>query len=70
MPHDKEGVQVNVGDLVYVPCRVKAVHLTEDYCNVDLTTVEIMPPSTQPSTFTLNSKQVIKRAPYQKLPGT
>lgn len=60
MPHDKKGAELHVGDIVLVPCRVKAVHLTEDYCNVDLVTTEVMPPSTMPSTFTLNSKQVQK----------
>lgn len=60
MPHDKSGVEVKVGDIVMIPCRVKAVHMTEDYCNVDLVTLEVMPPSTMPSTFTLNTKQIIK----------
>lgn len=60
MPHDKLGVEVKVGDLVMVPCRVKMVHLSEDYCNADLVTAEMMFPSELPSTFTFNSKQVIR----------
>ena len=37
MPHDKNGTELRANDTVLVRCRVRAVHLTEDYCNVDLT---------------------------------
>lgn len=60
MPHDKRGEELKVGDVVMVPCLVKAIHLTEDYCNVDLETKLTMPPLDQPSRFTLNSRQTIK----------
>lgn len=60
MPHDKRGTELKVGDTVMVPCRVKAIHLTEDYCNVDLETALTMPPRDTRQAFTLNSRQTIK----------
>lgn len=60
MPHDKRGTELKVGDTVMAPCRIKAIHLAEDYCNVDLQTTEGMPPLLRTSTLTLNSKQTIK----------
>lgn len=63
MPHDKDGAELVVGNLVMVPCRIKAIHLTEDYCNVDLETKELMFPSDRPNTLTLNSRQTIKARP-------
>lgn len=60
MPHDKRGEELKVGDTVMVPCVVKAIHLTEDYCNVDLETKLTMPPLDSVQKFTLNSRQTIK----------
>jgi len=60
MPHDRNGNVLNVGDSVMVPCRVRAIHLTADYCNIDLETVEGVPPTMSTSTLTLNSKQTVK----------
>ena len=60
MPHDKRGEELKVGDTVMVPCRVKAIHLTEDYCNVDLETKLPMPPTGTVQALTLNSRQTIK----------
>jgi hypothetical protein len=63
MPHDKRGTELQVGDTVMVPCVVKAIHLTEDYCNVDLVTKLPMPPPSDPDVrqaLTLNSRQTIK----------
>lgn len=60
MPHDKRGDEIKVGDIVNVPCKVTGVHQTEEYCNVDLVTTEVMPPTEQPNRLTLNSRQVIK----------
>lgn len=60
MPHDKRGTELQVGDTVMVPCRVKAIHLTEDYCNVDLETKLTMPPLEKTVALTLNSRQTIK----------
>lgn len=60
MPHDKNGVELKVGDIVNVACRIKEIHLTEDFCNVSLEVVERMPPQRTVSILTLNSKQTIK----------
>src|SRR4051812_22251084 len=60
MPHDKRGTEVRVSDIVMAPCRVKAIHLTEDFCNVDIETQIAMPPLGTVSSFTLNSRQTIK----------
>lgn len=61
MPHDKRGSELHVGDTVMVPCLVKAIHLTEDFCNVDLQTKIPMPPLNQDvQSLTLNSRQTIK----------
>jgi hypothetical protein len=60
MPHDINGDELHVGDLVTVRCRVKRIELTEEYCNVSLETTEQMYPGTHYSALTLNSKQVVK----------
>ncbi len=60
MPHDKRGTELHVGDTVMVPCLIKAIHLTENYCNVDLETKIEMPPSSDRTRLTLNSRQTIK----------
>ena len=60
MPHDKRGTELQVGDTVMVPCVIKAIHLTEEYCNVDLVTKLPMPPLDTHQTLTLNSRQTIK----------
>lgn len=65
MPHDKRGTELQVGDTVMVPCVVKAIHLTEHYCNVDLEVKLPMPTGEMPfesgrQTFTLHSRQTIK----------
>ena len=60
MPHDKRGTELQVGDTVMVPCVIKAIHMTEDYCNVDLETRLFMPPLDKTTTLTLNSRQTIK----------
>lgn len=60
MPHDRRGEELKVGDTVMVPCVIKAIHLTEDYCNVDLETKLTMPPLGTPTKLTLNSRQTDK----------
>ena len=62
MPHDLNGQELKVGDLVYVPARIKAIELTEHYCNVTLETSERMPPHDTVSTLVLNSRQTVKGA--------
>lgn len=68
MPHDLNGDELHVGDLVTVRCRVKSIVLTEDYCNVSLETVERMFPGEHTSALTLNAKQVTK-VPAQVVPA-
>lgn len=66
MPHDKRGEELKVGDVVQVPCIIKAIHLTEDFCNVDLETTLTMPPYNKTTALTLNSRQTVKpRVTYQ-----
>lgn len=66
MPHDHHGAELKVGDVVMVPCVVKAIHLTEDYCNVDLVTREYMHPSHDVTKLTLNSRQTVKPPPPER----
>ncbi len=66
MPHDRDGQVLVVGDVVHVPARVKALHLTEDYCNVDLETLEPMPPGDGTNSMSLNAKQVVKADDHRR----
>lgn len=59
MPHDKNGKEVFPGDLIFVPARVISVSPGNDYCNLNLETVEKMFPSDTTNTMTLNTRQVI-----------
>lgn len=59
MPHDRDANELRVGDRVNVPCRIKAIHQTEHYCNVDLETLMPMPPTESPSGIALNAHQVV-----------
>jgi len=34
--HDMKMRELKVGDRVLVPCRIKEIHATEDYCNIML----------------------------------
>ena len=58
MSHDKNGNLVQIGDLVTITCKVDSIQMQEDYCNVGLKTISPMPPYTEPSSITLNMKQV------------
>jgi len=60
VPHDKNGVRVRVDDLVTVRCRVIAVQLGDEFCNLSLETVEPMHPADHKSALSLNSQQVEK----------
>ena len=59
MPHDLNNKLVSVGDLVYIPCRVKSITMDEQYCNLTVETIYFMPPYDGPQQVTLNTKQVI-----------
>lgn len=59
MPHDRDGERLGVGDTVLIPAHILAIHDTEDYCNVDLETVQPMAPLDARTPLTLNAKQVV-----------
>ena len=58
MPHDINGEELKIGDIVNIPCRIKQIHLTGEYCNVTVETCGRMFPSDYRTEFVLNSKQV------------
>lgn len=60
MPHDRDGNVLQAGDFVQVPCVIESVQVSEEFCNVTLKTETPMPPYTEPSTITINTKQVVK----------
>ena len=58
MPHDKNGNPLRRGDEVLVRFRVKQVNQGEDFCNVELESLEHMQPSGPPLTImAINSRQ-------------
>jgi hypothetical protein len=61
MPHDLNNREIREGDIVMVPCVVKSVYQTDgdQYCNVNLVTQNPMPPYTEGSAITLNTRQVV-----------
>jgi len=62
MSHDRNGELISVGDQVYIPCKVKSITMDENYCNLTVETFYSMPPyEDQKSTYTLNTKQVLKK---------
>lgn len=63
MPHDKNGVLVEVGDEVLIRARVTAVWPGAETCNVQVETVEKMLPTYETgSVIMLNAHQVEKVA--------
>lgn len=62
MPHDKNGQVLSIGDTVLIEAKVKNVYTGDEYCNVELETVEVMYPGENKSGITLNAKQVTKKA--------
>lgn len=60
MPHDRNGVEIKVEDVVFIPCVVQSVYTSETGCNVSLKTQIPMPGNEQHSFFSLNTKQVEK----------
>jgi hypothetical protein len=66
--HDAKGRELKVGDRVMVPCEVKGVYSTPDFCNVTLEGLATMPPShTSKITVTANTKQVLRANPGDDL---
>lgn len=60
MPHDCKGVELKVGDTVFVPCKVLSVQTGTEYCNLTVETIEPMFPGKDKTCVTLNTKQVEK----------
>jgi hypothetical protein len=58
MPHDKNGRVIVAGDVVNIPCTVRDVQQGEEFCNVNLETIEPMFPRKDRSVITLNARQV------------
>lgn len=60
--HDAFGRELKVGDHVMVPMTVKALHLTADYCNVELDGVATMPPahSSRVTLSAVNTQQILR----------
>jgi hypothetical protein len=60
MPHDLNGDELHIGDLVTVRCRVRQIHPTVDFCNLTLETTERLFPGDQYVGLTVNAKQTVK----------
>jgi hypothetical protein len=58
MPHDKNGKLLKAGDEVIVRCEVKTIHAGEEFCNLQVETIEPMFPMNNRIGITLNTKQV------------
>lgn len=58
MPHDIDGSEFHVGDIVQVECKITEIHMTEEYCNISLETIQKMYPSENRTNLVLNGKQV------------
>jgi hypothetical protein len=59
MPHDKNNEQLHIGDTVIVRCIVAQIQEKKnEFCNVQLETIEPMYPDNFKSTMYLNAKQV------------
>lgn len=60
MPHDAEGNLLQVGDIVNLPCKIKEIYMTEEYCNCSLEMVCPMYPTNRKDSVTVNTRQVKK----------
>jgi hypothetical protein len=63
MPHDKNGRLLEVGNMVTVRCKIKAIQISEEYCNLNLETETPMYPLDSRTGLSLNAKQVEKLGP-------
>lgn len=62
MPHDINGELLSVGDIVNIPAKVVGIHNTEDFCNLDLELMFIMPGRSERDRYSnINTKQVEKK---------
>ncbi len=60
MPRDANGKLIDVGDEILLRCKVVRVYEQEDYGNLDVRTVRLMPPWTEGTPLSLNTVQVEK----------
>lgn len=60
MPHDRNGIELKVGDKVFVPMIVEFIYATEKFCNTSLVSEIPMYPGETKSHLTVNTKQVEK----------
>lgn len=61
MPHDKNGTLLNVGDRVTMEFIVKDVFAAEEYCNINLESVDPLYPGPNKTTLgAVNTRQVVK----------
>jgi len=60
--HDFKGKELNEGDIVIIPCRVKSLFATPDYCNVNLESIASMPPDRKHrlEIGAINTQQVVR----------
>jgi hypothetical protein len=58
--HDRDGKPLAVGDTVTIAFVITDTSATEDYCNVQLQTVEPMFPSNRFDKYWFNAKQTVK----------
>lgn len=58
MPHDKNGHVLKVGDKVVIHASVTSITEGQEYCNLGVSTDEVMFPSNEKTSITLNAKQV------------
>lgn len=59
--HDAKGRELQVGDTVLVPCKIKSLAKTEDFCNVNLETIGGRAPDGIPNSIGyINTKQIYR----------
>lgn len=63
MPHDKNGAELKVGDVVTVEATVKELSTGVEFCNIQLETVDPMyPGNAKTGLGWVNAKQVVKKS--------
>lgn len=68
---DAKGRELKVGDTVMIPCKIKQIHASEDFCNVDLESIATMPGNDMKSGFSaINTRQVLRANPEDSLSYT
>ncbi len=59
MANDRKGEELNVGDVVMIPCVVKSIDSPHDeFCNITVETAERMYPCEHKTQIILNGRQV------------